>query len=188
MSQFWKCLSLERSQHPTISVAALSVLSGVKLMYQREKGKGKSSATSNFPGSFKIAKERCQCGRSEASALGSVGSAVAFPLLPLSDLAAVAWMKGEVPCIGHSTAARVLLHLPVLRCCPGTANSNTVSGKDCFETPRKTSQLVLMALQEVEIKCNQDWNCQCETDPLLSKTTGKVPQTPGTRKGSREKG
>lgn len=84
--------------------------------------------------------------------------------------------------------ARVLLHLPVLHCCPGTANSNSLSGKDCFETPMKTSQLLLIALQELEIKCNQDWNCQCETDPLLSKPTWKVPQTPGTTKGSREKG
>lgn len=60
-------------------------------MYQREQGKGKSSDTSYFPGSFKIAKERRQCGRSEASALGFVGSEIAFLQLHLSGL--VHWMK-----------------------------------------------------------------------------------------------
>lgn len=69
--------------------------------------------------------------------------------------------------MGTAAQARVLLHLPALHCYPGTANSNTVSGKDCFETRTKTSQLLLIALQEVEIKCNQDCNCQCETTSAL---------------------
>lgn len=106
MSQIWKCFCAERNQHPTIPMAVLSLLAGAKLVYQREKEKGKSSATSHFPGSFKIAEERYQCGRSEASGLGSVGSAVAFPLLPLSGVAAVPWIKGEVPRLGLSTAGK----------------------------------------------------------------------------------
>ena len=74
-------------------MTALSVLGRVKLVYQREQGKGKSSDTSRFPGSFKMAKERRQCGRSEASTLGFVGSEVASSQLHLSGLVALHWMK-----------------------------------------------------------------------------------------------
>lgn len=83
-------------------MTALLVLARVKLVYQRRRGEGRSSGIFHFLGSFKLAKEGCQCGRSEASALGFVRSEAASSQLHFSGLIAVPWRKRDLPCAGCS--------------------------------------------------------------------------------------
>lgn len=64
-------------------MTALSVLARIKLVYQKEQGKGKSSDTSHFPGSFKKAKEGISMGDLKVQ-LWTLW--VAFPQLHLSGL------------------------------------------------------------------------------------------------------
>lgn len=94
----WKHPCAKRNQQPIsphdLSTTALSALARVKLVYQRKQGKGKSSDTSHFPASFKMAKAGVSVGDLK---LQLWTWWVAFPQRHLSGLVAVQqavqWME-----------------------------------------------------------------------------------------------
>lgn len=99
----------------------------------------------------------------------------AAPLWPCTldeKIGAMRWMQ----CYKQESYCRCQFR----HCYPGTGNSNTVSGKDWLGRRLKNFLLLLMGFQKVEIKCNQDCNCQHETDPICS--TNQLETTSHTSK------